>query len=160
MNNSHMNKNCNLENHIPEPQSFEGKFFLTLMRINKQLRGYVEQDMKDMDVSPPQMWFLSRLHDAGEPKPISFFADGVFSNRSNATQMIDRLEADGLVERFKNPNDRRSTLVKLTSVGEQRLHEGRDRHERIIADLLAPLSDDEREETLIVLERVLGLLDK
>jgi len=133
---------------------------MTLMQINKRLRGYVEQDMKDMDVSPPQMWFLARLHEAGEPKPVSFFADGVFSNRSNATQMIDRLESEGLVERFKNPNDRRSTLVKLTNLGEQRLHEGRERHERIIADLLAPLSDDERQETLTVFERVLGLLDQ
>lgn len=155
-----MNKNCHPENTLPENLSFEGRFFLTLMQINKRLRGYVEQDMQDMDVSPPQMWFLARLHEAGEPQPVSFFADGVLSNRSNATQMIDRLEAEGMVERFKNPDDRRSTLVRLTDTGEQRLHEGRERHERIIADLLAPLSDAERDETLTVLERVLGLLDQ
>lgn len=160
MNNSDMNKNCEPENLIDENASFEHRFFSHLMRINRLLRGRVEQDMKAMDISPPQMWFLKRLHDAGEPQPVSFFADGVFSNRSNATQMIDRLQAEDLVKRIQNPNDRRSVLVELTALGEQRLHEGQERHERIVAEVLASLSEDEREDTLRVLERILGVLDE
>lgn len=157
MNNSDMNKKCEIVDW--DDGSFEHRFFSTLMRINRLLRQHVEQELTDIDLSPPQMWFLKRLAHAGEPQPISFFADGVFSNRSNATQMIDRLEAEELVKRVKNPKDRRSVLVELTDLGSQRLIEAHHRHEKLIGDLLAPLSSDDRDKTLEALEGVLELLN-
>jgi DNA-binding MarR family transcriptional regulator len=36
-----------------------------------------------------------------------------------ATRLIDRMEADGLVKRIPDPNDRRGRRVKLTARGEQ-----------------------------------------
>ena len=96
------------------------------------------------DLSPAQAWFLGRLFESGAPQPISYFADGVFSNRSNATQMIDRLEAEGLVRRFRNPKDRRSVLVELQEAGSQRLLEALERRETLLRELLNPLTDAEQ----------------
>ena len=104
--------------------SFEHRFFTLLTRINRLLHYHADHNMPAQALSPQQLWFLKRLHDAGAPQPIGFFADGVISNRSNATQMIDRLQSEGLVSRAKNPNDRRSVLVELSNSGSQRLHEG------------------------------------
>ena len=111
------------------------------------------------DLSPAQAWFLGRLFEAGAPQPISYFADGVFSNRSNATQMIDRLEAEGLVRRSRNPKDRRSVLVELQDSGSQRLLEALHRRETLLRELLNPLTDAERDATLLVFERLLNLLE-
>ena len=157
MNNSDMNKNCDPE--FWHNNSFEHRFFASLMRMNRLMRQHVEQEMASVDLSPPQMWFLGRLAEAGSPQPISFFADKIHSNRSNATQMIDRLEAEGLVQRVKNPNDRRSVLVELTKAGIQRLMEGHECHNRIIGELLEPLSEEERNDTLKVFQRITDLLD-
>ncbi|PYP76209.1 MAG: hypothetical protein DMD25_11115 [Gemmatimonadetes bacterium] len=39
--------------------------------------------------------------------------------RSNITQLVDRLEKDGLVRRRPDPEDRRSVLAELTPAGQQ-----------------------------------------
>lgn len=158
MNNSDMNKICEPENW--DNSSFESRFFSTLMRMNRLFRQHIQQEMEHVEVSMPQMWFLSRLSEAGSPQPISFFADGIHSNRSNATQMIDRLEAENLVRRIKNPDDRRSVLVELTQHGQEQLNQANQRHEQILANLLQPLSDDERDETIKVFQRLSELINQ
>ncbi len=139
--------------------SFEHRFFTLLTRIYRLLHHHADHKMPAHALSPPQLWFLKRLHDAGAPQPISFFADGVISNRSNATQMIDRLQSEGLVSRVSNPKDRRSVLVELTEAGSQRLREGHDCLESMAKDLLEPLAPAERDNIIVVFERVLSLLE-
>jgi len=139
--------------------TFEQRFFVLLMRIYRHLLQHAEQNRADDTLSPSQLWFLKRLFEAGTSQPISFFADGVFSNLSNASQMIDRLEADGLVNRVRNPRDRRSVLVELTDLGAQRMRHADERHQQMAQALLEPLSEGERVETLATFERVLSLLE-
>ena len=147
------------EERYPPGTSFEQRFFVLLMRIYRLLLQHAEQNTTADTLSPSQLWFLRRLHDAGAPQPISYFADGIFSNRSNASQMIDRLEAESLVRRISNPHDRRSVLVELTESGMQRMHHGNECHQQLAEDLLEPLSDRERDATLETFERVLQLLE-
>ena len=153
-----MKKRCEPDNW--HDGSFEDRFFALLMRIYRLLSQLSEKNVAEGIPSPAQMWFLRRLHEADAPQPISFFADGVFSSRSNATQMIDRLQAEGLVSRIRNPRDRRSVLVELTEMGAQRTRQGRERHQQLAEMLLEPLSAEERQETLRVFARVLQLLER
>lgn len=144
---------------LPPDAPFEQQFFMLLTRICRQLVLHAEQIKADDSLSPPQLWFLKRLYDAGAPQPISFFADGVYSNRSNASQMIDRLEADGLVYRIRNPRDRRSVLVELTDAGVERMRHAEASHMQLARELLAPLTEDERVAALVTLEQVLSLFE-
>ena len=139
--------------------TFEARFFTLLTRICRQLMQRAEQVKASGTLSPPQLWFLKRLHDAGAPQPVSFFADGIFSNLSNASQMIDRLEADGLVCRISNPRDRRSKLVELTDPGLARMREAHASHHLLAQELLQPLTDEERRAALATLERLLSLFE-
>lgn len=145
--------------HLPPDAPFEQQFFMLITRICRQLVLHAEQIKADDTLSPPQLWFLKRLYDAGAPQPISFFADGVYSNRSNASQMIDRLEADGLVYRIRNPRDRRSVLVELTDAGVERMRHAEASHMQLARELLAPLTEDERVAALATFERVLSLFE-
>jgi DNA-binding MarR family transcriptional regulator len=45
--------------------------------------------------------------------------------KSNITQLVDRLEADGLVARQLNPRDRRTKLAALTTAGRKAVKEGK-----------------------------------
>jgi DNA-binding MarR family transcriptional regulator len=139
--------------------TFEQRFFVLLTRIYRLLHHHADHNMPAGALSPPQLWFLKRLHDAGAPQPISYFADGVVSNRSNATQMADRLQSEGLVMRVRNPADRRSVLLQLTDAGSRRLREGHKFLDRMAEELLAPLTPAERDDTILVLERILSLLE-
>lgn len=144
---------------LPPDAPFEQQFFMLITRICRQLVLHAEQIKAEDCLSPPQLWFLKRLYDAGAPQPISFFADGVYSNRSNASQMIDRLEADGLVYRISNPRDRRSVLVELTDAGVERMHHAEASHMQLARELLEPLSEEERIASLSTFERVLSLFE-
>ena len=62
---------------------------------------------------------LHFLAEAKQPLPLSDLAARQHCVRSNITQLMDRLEKDGLVRRRADPDDRRSVLAELTAAGEQ-----------------------------------------
>lgn len=157
MDNSDINQNCPDADTLDD--TFEQRFFTLLSRICRQLVQHAEQIKAAGTLSPPQLWFLKRLFDAGSPQPISYFADDIFSNLSNASQMIDRLEADGLVYRIENPRDRRSKLVELTEEGVERMNHAYERHHALAQKLLEPLSEEERIASLSTFERLLSLFE-
>lgn len=96
-------------------------------------------------LSAAKMWALKQLIEANDLMGVTQLADCMGSNKSNATQMIDRLEADGLVRRVHNPEDRRSILIEVTEEGHARYHAGDPVRERIADQLLCALSAEELE---------------
>jgi DNA-binding MarR family transcriptional regulator len=55
-------------------------------------------------------------------------ATGIFLSRSGVTRLIDRLEADGLIERSTCTDDGRGALAVLTDAGLSRLRAAADTH--------------------------------
>jgi DNA-binding MarR family transcriptional regulator len=71
-------------------------------------------------------------------------ADSIFLSRSGVTRLIDRLVADGLVERSACASDARGAEAVLTSAGLDRLRAASTTHLRgVDAHFLAVLGDDE-----------------
>ena len=60
-----MNQTCAADE-APD-DSFEQQFFTLLTRICRQLFLHAEQIKTAGMLSPPQLWFLKRLYDAGAP---------------------------------------------------------------------------------------------
>jgi DNA-binding MarR family transcriptional regulator len=73
---------------------------------------------------------------------------------STMVATIDDLEAQGLVERRRNPQDRRAHALHLTPKGRRTLTKGLELASRAQDDLLAPLSPDEREQLHALLLRL------
>ncbi len=101
---------------------------------------------------------LNRLDREG-PMRLTALAEAEGSSQSGMTQLVQRMERQGLVERWSDPDDGRVSLVKVGAAG-QELWAGRKelRLERI-ADLLGGLSDDDRAALWLaaqVASRVLG----
>jgi MarR family transcriptional regulator for hemolysin len=70
------------------------------------------------------------------------------------TRHLDRLEADGLIERRPDLTDRRGIRVHATDLGRRRLHAMRDVMERSERDLLAGMTEDEADQFEALLLRV------
>jgi DNA-binding MarR family transcriptional regulator len=86
---------------------------------------------------------------------MSELADRLLLSRSGATRLIDRLVADGLVERVSCESDRRGQWASLTDAGYERLRRAAPTHLRgIAAHFLDRLSPEE----VATLEPVLGRL--
>jgi DNA-binding MarR family transcriptional regulator len=67
---------------------------------------------------------------------------------------LDELEAAGLAERRPAPTDRRARVIAVTEAGAAKVREAEDIAERIRADVLAVLPEDERETFLSALTRL------
>jgi DNA-binding MarR family transcriptional regulator len=74
--------------------------------------------------------------------------------RSNISQLVDRLEGDGLVRRVEDSKDRRCVRATLTDLGRERQAAGAERLEKVRAEIVEILSEVDRG----ALERALARL--
>src|SRR6266487_6131059 len=81
------------------------------------LETRVESKLSDVGLSIAKLAALHVLAGAGESLPLGQLAERLSCVKSNVTQLVDRLEADGLVSRAADPADRRSWLAVLTDKG-------------------------------------------
>ena len=77
-------------------------------------------------------------------------------DRTAMVYLLDGLEARGLVERVRNPNDRRSFLIHLTRRGTQAQKTAAKELAGQADTLLEPLNAAERRQLVDLLDKVAG----
>ena len=77
----------------------------------------LEAALSPVGLSLAKAGVLHCLAQAQGPLPLSELAMHEKCVRSNITQLMDRLESDGLVRRRADPDDRRSVRAALTPAG-------------------------------------------
>src|SRR6476659_3517512 len=114
----------------------------------------IEAALGKVGLSMAKHGALRELAAAGEPLTLSQLAARLSCVRSNMTQLIDRLEADGFVKRLDDPTDRRSIRAELTDLGKEKYVAGNKAVKRVQGEFAASLTSKER----AALEGALGAL--
>ncbi|MGA2836997.1 MAG: MarR family transcriptional regulator [Acidimicrobiales bacterium] len=86
--------------------------------LANRILGEMEAICQTEDISHQQyiaLWNLCLAEDTGPGLSVGSVADGLLTRAADVTRLIDRLEAAGLVERMRNPDDRRGVLVRATA---------------------------------------------
>jgi DNA-binding MarR family transcriptional regulator len=91
-----------------------------------------------------QTWVLGRLDREG-PASVSELAQSMRVRPQSMAQTVGDLEAEGMVERSPDPDDRRRALVSLTGAGRARIEEDRAVREGWLVKALEELPTDDRE---------------
>ena len=76
------------------------------------------------------------------------------------TQLITRLERDGLAERRSDPDDRRAVVVAITPAGRELVRRRREARAQMLSELLSGLSDEERAAIVTSLQVVDRLAER
>jgi DNA-binding MarR family transcriptional regulator len=97
---------------------------------------------------------LKELGEAEEPLPLGQLAERLACVKSNITQLVDRLETDGLVRRVPDSEDRRSTRAEITEEGRRLYEIGLKVQLELEEDLLQGLSSEEQQQLTFVLEKL------
>jgi DNA-binding MarR family transcriptional regulator len=112
----------------------------TLLGAASSIHDFIESRLATVGLSVPRLAALQRLVDAGGSLPLGQLADRLACVKSNVTQLVDRLEADGLVTRSPDPEDKRSRLAFITEAGRQIHQDGARIQRQVEEELFAPLS--------------------
>ena len=90
----------------------------------------------------------------GSRKTQGSIADALGYDHGQLVGLMDELEEQDLVERKRDPNDRRRHLVKLTPEGKKTVKRLRSLSRQLEDDFLAPLDEKERAELHALLRRL------
>ena len=85
-----------------------------------RLRERLDAALNEVGLSISKFDAIDQLISADEPLTLGDLAGRLHCVRSNITQLVDRLEAEGLVKRGTCSEDRRAVRAKVTPVGEER----------------------------------------
>jgi DNA-binding MarR family transcriptional regulator len=84
--------------------------------VARQLRNTSQEFLAPWDITPSQLRALRVLTRHGVIR-LSELSDYLHIAARSTTEVVDALEARGLVERRPDPGDRRATLVEVTEHG-------------------------------------------
>jgi hypothetical protein len=102
-----MNKRASRVRELP---AVADETMFLLMHAAGTIEKRLEDALGGVGLSLAKFGALTFLVRAGEPLSLSECAAKMTCVRSNITQLVDRLEADGLVRRVDNPSDRRGVM--------------------------------------------------
>ena len=134
------------------PQS--GATLFSFLDVADRLYERVGEALTSVGLSYPKYEVLKCLRDADEPVSLGSLAEDQSCARSNITQLVDRLETEGLVQRVPDPADRRGVRAELTERGIAAADEGQTQMDLVLAEFAAAFTGPERAE----LGRLLGKL--
>jgi DNA-binding MarR family transcriptional regulator len=95
-----------------------------LIHVAHALEDQLDEALATVDLSAPKFTALAVMVAEGQPMSLSELAAKLTCVRSNITQLVDRLEKDGLVKRTDDPSDRRGVRAEVTALGRERFEAG------------------------------------
>jgi DNA-binding MarR family transcriptional regulator len=135
------------------PEELVGSATFLLKRLGYAAREQAMEAYDRVGLHPYHHAVLIALSE-GSHETQGAIADALGYDRGQLVGLLDELEERGLVERRRDPKDRRRHLVRITAQGKRTLRTLRTLARRVEADFLAPLSDGERAQLHTLLLRL------
>lgn len=129
--------------------------YVKLFRASRAVLARVEPGLAEVGLTPTQLGVLEAVLHKG-PMTQRELGRKVLTSAGNLTDVVDKLEARGLVHRVRAEADRRRVRVELTSAGRALIEEVFPRHAGDIAAAMGGLTPEELEQLGGLLRR-LGL---
>ena len=95
----------------------EEQAYLDLLRTTELLSRPLAEVLKPADLSSTQYNVLRILRGSADGLPCGEIANRMITRDPDITRLLDRLEKRALIARFRDPEDRRLVLARITPEG-------------------------------------------
>ncbi|MFO7634380.1 MAG: MarR family transcriptional regulator [Caldilinea sp.] len=119
--------------------------FIKLTRCNNSVLARIARHGTHPDLSVSQFGTLEALHHLGAMSQTEI-CDKLLKSGGNTTLVIDNLEKRGLVQRRRDPRDRRVVMVDLTDEGRTLIRAIFPQHAAAITDEMSALTPEEQRQ--------------
>ena len=113
--------------------------YIKLSRASGTLDAQLASNLARLGVTTGQLGVMEALMHLG-PLTQTELGRKLLRSGGNVTTVIDNLERRGLVERQRNPDDRRVVTVTLTGTGRELIEQIFPNHARAVAQAMATLT--------------------
>ena len=127
---------------------------MAVLEAAEALHLRLERALAAVGLSVSKFDAMEQLIQAGEPMTLGSLAGRLQCVRSNVTQLVDRLEAEGLVRRGSCTEDRRAVRAKVTELGYQRHAAGLEAIRAVQLEVAERLSPAQRTQLAELLSAV------
>lgn len=124
----------------------------------RSLSAYFDH-LKNTDVSMHQAYALTFIHYNG-PSKISDICEHLVVSAAAASQMVDRMEKQKLVERTSDPGDRRVRNVVLSETGSSFVKQSIAARENWIKDIPRELNEEQLNQIATALQLLNSVYSK
>ncbi len=142
----------NVDRHVAEIEEL-------LRNVSTILKKRGRDILNNFDITPPQLDALLVLRDFGE-LTMGELCQKMFLACSTATDLIDRMERNGLIERVRDTADRRVIRLKVLPKGSSVIDEVIDARRTHLASILAELDVADKERLIQSLEQLNYLMTR
>ena len=129
---------------------------IAVLAAAEGLQQRLEEALVAVGLSVSKFDAMEQLIQAGEPMTLGHLAGKLHCVRSNVTQLVDRLEAEGLVQRGSCSEDRRAVRAKVTPLGQERHAQGLQAIRSVQRQLADRLDPARRAQLIVLLALIAG----
>lgn len=126
----------------------------SILHVASHVQARLELALSPTGLSLAKLGALRHLAAAQDPLPLGHLAERISCVKSNVTQLVDRLEADGLVQRMPDPSDRRSVRAQITDLGRSRYEAGLQALEAAEVSIVQKLPETDQQNLNTILTRL------
>lgn len=131
------------------------KMWIRLLGVTRAAENELREYLRlKHETTLPRFDVMAALYRRREGVTMSELSRMLLVSNGNATAVVDRLEAEGLVRRTPSEVDRRTVHVALTPEGTTAFETMAEGHEAEVARLFAGLTDDELDQMTAILKRM------
>jgi DNA-binding MarR family transcriptional regulator len=131
------------------------RLWLKLLKASRRVEAELRENFRtEFDFTLPRFDVLAALGREQREMRMSELSSTLKVSNGNVTGIVDRLVADGQLQRVAVPGDRRATCVRLTASGEELFRRAAAAHEGWIDRLLGEISAEEARLMMGLLSRI------
>jgi len=134
------------------------EMLVALRRVMRAVDLHSRRLIRSHGLTTPQALIL-KVAASGEALPAGKLARQVSLSQATVTDILNRLEARGLVRRIRSSEDKRQVMIEATPAGRQLMLSSPPLLQERFADRFGALQDWEQSMLVASLQRIAALMD-